>query len=362
MWFSEFSEAQAPETRELLENGRPVDKGQGYVFQPDLIAAIDVAIGLGRPLLVAGEPGSGKTELGYAIARRMGIPHVHAFQVKSNSDAGDLFYTYDAIKRFRDAQLLGLRAQRGRTQEEPDIGEYVEFQALGRAILDAHEAGDIKHLLRGANPYAHPGTPRRSVVVIDEIDKAPRDFPNDLLREIEDLSFRVKEFPPVQIDGIEFEPETPTGTKIDTGVRPIIVITSNEERQLPDPFLRRCIFHEIAFPDEATLAKIIENGLRKRRLQWTSDDHAGTGLSLSDEDRAQFIQVVGAFREEPLEKRPGIAEMIDAAALVALPSDVKEAPPPLWERLNAAKTALAKVKRDRETFSIVLDRKVPKPA
>src|SRR5262245_21827164 len=187
MWFNTFSSSKG--NGAIFENGREVpDKGRRYIFTDELSAAIDVAIGLGRPLLVSGDPGCGKTELGYAIARRLQIPRVHFFSTKSNSEARDLFYTYDAIGRFREAQV---RVDANVSPAE--AADYIEFQALGRAILDAHRREDVAHLLRGRRAYAHPGKPQRSVVIVDEIDKASRDFPNDLLREIEDLSFRVPE-------------------------------------------------------------------------------------------------------------------------------------------------------------------------
>lgn len=346
MWFNSFSIAAAPATAELTENGRPVDKGLGYVFNPDLTAAIDVAIGLERPLLVSGEPGCGKTELGYAIARRMGIGRVHFFSTKSTSEARDLFYSYDALGRFRDAQIAQTR---GGTL--PDVGDYIEFQALGRAILDSHEQKDIAPLLRGRRAYSHPGTPQRSVVVIDEIDKAPRDFPNDFLREIEDLSFRIPEFARTQEgtdDRITAEPETPGGARIDPSSRPIIVITSNEERQLPDAFLRRCIFHEIQFPDDELLAKIVASGLAKRlppRDGGTGPDH----FVLPDEERDELIVLLKQFRDRQPDKKPGISELIDAATLMAYPSRAA-APPPLSDRKKTTISALAKLKRDRDTF------------
>src|SRR5688572_29920242 len=144
MWFNSFPQ-DGGDVVEIEENGRIVpSKGRNYIFTKELIAAIDVAIGLGRPLLVSGEPGCGKTELGYAIARRMGIPRVHFFSTKSNSEARDLFYTYDAIGRFREAQTA-----RTVTDAQSDTADYIEFQALGKAILDAHDRKDVEHLQIG---------------------------------------------------------------------------------------------------------------------------------------------------------------------------------------------------------------------
>lgn len=322
----------------LLENGRETEKGRSYQFTSDMVAAVDVAIELGRPLLVSGEPGCGKTELGYAIARKLDIDNVHLFTSKSNSEAGELFYVYDALKRFRDAQLAVRQAQSAPGAPLPvelDVGDYVEFQALGRAILDAHEYSDIAHLLRGRNAGSRKpdSAPSASVVVIDEIDKAPRDFPNDLLQEIEAMSFRVREFPSDPKD-----PETPPSDLILRSIRPIVVITSNEERQLPDAFLRRCVFFEIPFPDETMLRRIVDSGLHARliRMGLVPTDH-----SLSDKRRDALVELVLNFRKLEPDKRPGISELLDAAAIMAVRGggDIAQTRP-----------ALAKLKRDKDLF------------
>jgi MoxR-like ATPase len=340
MWFNTFSEASGDGA--IFENGREVtDKGRGYVFTDELIAAIDVAIGLGRPLLVSGDPGCGKTELGYAVARRLGIPRVHFFSTKSNSEARELFYTYDAIARFREAQV----------RPDPNAAptgaaDYIEFQALGRAILDAHRPEDVAHLLRGSRAYSHPGKPQRSVVIVDEIDKASRDFPNDLLREIEDLAFRVPEMS--RGAGDTAEPETPGAVPIE--LKPIIIVTSNEERQLPDAFLRRCVFHQIAFPSDPVLRLIIASGLARR--------FANGAFELPEAERSILLSLLSEFRGSRIDKRPGISEMIDAATLLAYP--LAEPAPPLEERLRATVGALAKLKNDRAVLSELVEREVAK--
>jgi MoxR-like ATPase len=332
MMFGELSRAltggPAPSDA-LKENGRPTGRGVGYQLDQEVIAAVDVALELGRPLLISGEPGVGKTELGYAVARALQIPDIHLHTVKSTSDAGELFYTYDALQRLRDAQL-GASAGAAR-----DVGDYVEFQAMGRAILGAHQRSAIGPLLRGKHqtewdPGAKPG---RSVVVIDEIDKAPKDFPNDLLHEIETMSFRIKEFPGTPA------PETPPLDSVDKSLRPFVVITSNEERQLPDAFLRRCVFHEITFPDAAKLKAIVKAGLanRLRRMGYKTDGAATLGARTTD----QLIDLLVKFRQAEPDKKPGIAEMLDAAALLfaAGGSD-----------LSVVKPAMVKLKRDGMLF------------
>jgi MoxR-like ATPase len=342
LWFQGFPRHPAA-AAELSENGRLTEKGTNYVFSEDLAAAVEVAMGLGRPLLVTGEPGCGKTELGYAIARRLAIAQLYYFSVKSNSEARDVLYTYDAIERFGEAQAQQLAAAGG-ARRLPDVGEYIQYQALGQAILDAHPRGAVTALLRSPW-YQHPGGPRRSVVVIDEIDKATRDFPNDLLREIEDLSFRVPEY----LRGSRDAPgapggATPSGAEISPEHRPIIVITSNEENQLPDAFLRRCVFFQVPFPEPPVLRQIIAGALAKSSGRIAPGFH----LTLADNDRDALIDLLLAFRDQPIEKKPGISEMIDAAHLVAYPAGAP--PPPLDARLKATRTALAKLKGDGVAF------------
>ena len=181
--------------RLMTDLGPDESLGRNYEADEDLEAAVNVALILNRPLLVSGAPGCGKTQLGYAIARNLGIERVYFFSVKSTSEARDLFYGYDAIGRFQAVQIAAAErpiSDSGRpAPPPPNVGDYIEYRALGAAILDAHQKEDVSHLLVGR--YEHPGWPRRSVVIIDEIDKAPRDFPNDLLDEVDRMKFRVPE-------------------------------------------------------------------------------------------------------------------------------------------------------------------------
>ena len=189
-----------------------------YLASEDLARAVNTALAVEQPLLVTGEPGTGKTELAWSIASELGLDEVEEFHTRSDSEATDLLYRFDNVRRFADAH-------RGREVE--DLDRYVMLGPLGRAL----DSG------------------RRTVVLIDEIDKAPRDFPNDLLDVIDQMSFEVTE------TGRRFpRPGQPA-------VRPIVLITSNIERQLPDPFLRRCVFHHIEPPDEARLADILRERL-----------------------------------------------------------------------------------------------------
>ena len=191
-----------------------------YLPYEELIEAVNLAIYLERPLLLKGEPGCGKTRLAGAVAYELGLP-LEAWYIKSTTQAKDGLYTYDAVTRLRDAQL----AAAGRIIKDEDIprisdpATYVQWGPIGRAFQND----------------------QRTVVLIDEIDKADIDFPNDLLLELDQQKFIVNE----------------TQGEIVAKAAPIVFITSNDEKDLPDAFLRRCLFHYVEFPNPE---RLIENG------------------------------------------------------------------------------------------------------
>ncbi|MDR6264432.1 MULTISPECIES: MoxR family ATPase [Rhodobacterales] len=238
---------------------------QQYVSTDDLTVAVNAAIALERPLLVKGEPGTGKTELALQVAASLGLPLLE-WNIKSTTKAQQGLYEYDAVSRLRDSQLGDERVH--------DVKNYIKKGKLWQAF----EAED------------------RLVLLIDEIDKADIEFPNDLLQELDKMEFYVYE----------------TGETIKAKQRPIVIITSNNEKELPDAFLRRCFFHYIRFPETETLKQIV-------------DVHfPGIKPALVAEALTQFYDI----RETPgLKKKPSTSEVLDWLKLLLVedldPADMK---------------------------------------
>ncbi|RFU13116.1 MoxR family ATPase [Rhodobacteraceae bacterium W635] len=241
------------------------DGTDDYVATEDLTVAVNAAVTLERPLLVKGEPGTGKTELARQVAGALGLPIIE-WHVKSTTRAQQGLYEYDAVSRLRDSQLGDARVN--------DVRNYIRKGKLWQAF----EA-------RG-----------KCVLLIDEIDKADIEFPNDLLQELDRMEFFVYE----------------TGDTIRAVERPIVLITSNNEKELPDAFLRRCFFHYIRFPDMDTLRRIVEV------------HHPGIKARLLTEALTQFYEI----REQAgLKKKPSTSEVLDWLKLLLAedldPEDLK---------------------------------------
>ncbi|MVW57084.1 AAA domain-containing protein [Sphingomonas sp. MAH-6] len=250
--------------------------------------AVDTALILGKPLLLMGPPGTGKTQLAPELAANLSCAF-RKFETKSTSEARDLFYTYDNLSAFKSGT------------EPFDARQFITFQALGTAILDAfpRDHPRVEALLGLADDKKGDGKARlrrRTVVLIDEIDKAPRDFPNDLLNEIDRLYFKVPELGNAISPGGE-------GDAIDPKYRPIVIITSNDERGLPAAFLRRCLFFYIEFPTEEEMREIVTSALAHRLNLKPGDD-----LPVAIRDAvALFYKLRGRASTEG----PSTAELID---------------------------------------------------
>ncbi|MBC7156199.1 MAG: MoxR family ATPase [Rhodobacteraceae bacterium] len=250
-----------------------------YIVPPELSVAVNAAVTLERPLLVKGEPGTGKTELARQLAAHLGLPLIE-WHVKSTTRAQQGLYEYDAVSRLRDSQLGDARVH--------DVANYIRPGKLWQAF--AAEA--------------------RVVLLIDEIDKADIEFPNDLLQELDRMEFHVYE----------------TGETVRARHRPVVIITSNNEKELPDAFLRRCFFHYIRFPDPETLAAIV-------RVH-----HPGIRDALLSAALTRFFEI----REVPgLKKKPSTSEVLDWLRLLLAedlaPEDLRragrDALPPLYGAL-----------------------------
>ena len=225
-----------------------------YLTSTGLEAAVNCALALERPLLVRGEPGTGKTQLAEAIAAGLGLRLIH-WPVKSTTRAQDGLYVYDTVQRLYDSRFGD--------GDVKDIRRYIKLGPLGQAF----------------------SSPERLVLLIDEVDKADLEFPNDLLHELDRMRFVVGE----------------TGDEVAAKERPVVIITSNAEKELPDAFLRRCVFHFIEFPDKDLMARIV-------RVHHPD---------LDDKLLGQALRNFYALRDtQGLRKRPSTSELIDWIAVL----------------------------------------------
>lgn len=254
------------------------DGSASYVATEATAEIVNLAIRLGRPLLVEGEAGCGKTRLAFAIAEQLGLAkHFVVVNVKSTTQAKDLLYRFDALRRLQDAQ----DPANGKAQW---VHPYVKLEPLGRAIQQ--------------------GVP--SVVLIDEVDKADIDFPNDLLDVLDSFEFDIDELPQAENEaslkhlGFGRHVAAPK----EGSVRPVVVITSNREKQLPEPFLRRCLYVQLDFPEDADmLAEIVRRNLARTPEQ--------IGDTLIEAAVQRFGLVRGRARELNMQKLPATSELVD---------------------------------------------------
>ena len=270
-----------------------------YIPAPDLVSAVNVALSLGQPLLLTGDPGTGKTQLAHHVAHFFGLGKPLVFNSQTTSKAQDLFYTYDALGHFQYNQN-----NKSSLSEDDIENRFIRYQALGEAIR----------------------ADSRKVVLIDEIDKAPRDLPNDVLAAIENMEF--------------FVPELGKSYTAEKTLRPIVIITSNSEKNLPDAFLRRVAYYHIPFPDDKTLLRIVSS-----KIQGYNDVELAILIKHFEEIRSN--------KQLRLKKKPATAELIFWAMLLhrmefdpktlGLFPKLKE---PAREKLLTSYSVLAKTKED----------------
>ena len=262
---------------------------QDYVATEDLTVAVNAAVLLERPLLIKGEPGKGKTELAKQVASALGLELIE-WNIKSTTKAQQGLYEYDAVSRLRDSQLGDERVR--------DVGNYIRKGKLWTAF----EAD------------------QKVVLLIDEIDKADIEFPNDLLQELDKMAFHVYE----------------TGETVAAKNRPVVIITSNNEKELPDAFLRRCFFHYISFPDQDTMRQIVKVHYPDIKEQLLT-----TALT-------QFYEI---REQQGLKKKPSTSEVLDWLKLLLAedlsPEDLKQDAGNLLPKLHGA---LLKNEQDVQLF------------
>jgi MoxR-like ATPase len=292
------------------------DKSASYVATADTAQIVNLAIRLGRPLLVEGEAGCGKTRLAGAIAEELDLEdHFIAVTVKSTSQARDLLYRFDALRRLQDAQ-------------DPKNGQarwvwpYIDLEPLGLALQE--------------------GKP--CVALIDEVDKADIDFPNDLLDVLDRFEFDIEDLPRTE-DAVCAE-QRGFGRHVqgpEDGVKPIVLITSNREKQLPEPFLRRCLYVQLDFPkDLAILTEIVRKNLNTRQEQMSDALIAGAV--------ARFCEIRERGRQLGMQKLPASGELVDWVRVLHWQGRKAETVSP--DQLTAADRAiLFKIRQDIERYS-----------
>ncbi len=306
-------------------------RAKDYILHNELVNAVEVAISLGQPLLITGEPGTGKTKLAWKVADELSkdksahfSPEPLIFYTKTSSSARDLFYTYDAISHFQAANV-----KREAGKKAPQTADFIELQALGKAIALTNpariDASNFATVL--------PDKAQSSVVLVDEIDKAPRDITNDILNEIENYAFRIKEQNNYQVD-------------YDNQRQIVVIMTSNSEKNLPDAFLRRCVFYHIPFPSGELLFEIVKSQL-------------GAATAFTDKALKDLLLLFDRIRKQAVRKKPATAELIGWLRILELQGylglDADQDQDKRGELLRQNLSILVKTKEDLDAVRAFLE-------
>lgn len=340
-WQGTISPWRQNESDDGSRENTALDHPRDYIAAPDLAHAVNTALLLGKSLLLTGRPGTGKTLLAERLAWELNLSPVLRFEAQSVSEAQNLFYSYDLVGRLGALQIERLRAPglrltptgssivgRSASDDDIDAKKFLSFGPLGKAILLA-DPGPNSDLWPIAFPDAAqpvtvpsqaPPSARPSVVLIDEIDKASRDFPNDLLNGIDRLSFRIPELGNRLVGRVKDS---------SAALRPIVVITSNSERELPEPFLRRCVYFNIPEPDKNALAAILQRRVFPDRTTGSGVPAPATAsvraaLPPLYNELLDFFYDFCQRQQDSLGYRPGTSELLDCAR--ALRADTSVAP------------------------------------
>jgi MoxR-like ATPase len=328
---------------EVADDGKTIEHPANYAASEDLVHAVNTAIALSKPLLVTGNPGTGKSQLAERIAWEFNLGPVLRFEAQSLSEANDLFYRFDLVDYLARVEM---HKAAGAIGPKPQPQESLRLGPLGEAIVrsDPAKHPDLVRAALGEDPEKLQ--PRPSVVLIDEIDKASRDFPNDLLNGIERREFTIRE---VKVDPVVANQKLP----------PIVIITSNSERDLPAPFLRRCTFFHIADPTQETLAEI----LVRKFSPFTKQDGALRSKELPP-FYTQLLQEFWTYREdhrESLQYVPGTSELIDwTQALIHLGVDPAASLHQQVKKVEKTASTVAKHRDDLARLRDFLKRLEPK--
>jgi len=330
------------------DDKKPPEHPANYAASSALADAVNTSIALGKPLLVTGNPGTGKSQLAERIAWELNLGPVLRFEAQSLSEANDLFYRFDLVGYLSAVELFKAAQHSGQSGGSPTPDLFLKLGPLGEAIVrsDPRTHSQIFDAVFSPGENSASATPRPSVVLIDEIDKASRDFPNDLLNGIERREFAIRE---LRIESVSANPDYP----------PIVIISSNSERDLPAPFLRRCTFFHIADPT----TKMLEGILLRKFFPRDGEGADGVRRTQLPNFYRELLTQFDLFREQQkgtLQYSPGTSELIDwTQALILRDASRDGELTAQLDTVRKAASTVAKHRDDLKALSTFLDGLMP---